>query len=160
MRIFNLAITALIICFSSCTDNGKKSEVTNNDTVSTMKMATDSNVITAAIDSTHTAENSLDWKGTYKGIVPCADCDGIQTEIMLHSDKTYMISTKYLASKSMKETMSDGKFKWVNGSTIQLEGLKEGPSIYAVEENKIVQLDKDGKKIEGANAAKYILTKN
>ncbi|HSH50375.1 MAG TPA: copper resistance protein NlpE N-terminal domain-containing protein, partial [Bacteroidales bacterium] len=27
----------------------------------------------------HTSEISLDWQGTYKGVLPCADCPGIET---------------------------------------------------------------------------------
>ncbi len=27
------------------------------------------------------SQNSLDWPGTYTGTLPCADCEGIKTEI-------------------------------------------------------------------------------
>ncbi len=32
---------------------------------------------------------SLDWAGTYQGILPCADCPGIKTQLVLNSDMTY-----------------------------------------------------------------------
>ena len=162
MKIFNLIVLFLGICFFSCSDSASKSETTNNDSVTTMKMATDSNVITEAIDSTHSAQNSLDWQGTYKGILPSADYEGIETEIMLHSNNTYMISTKTLKPKTKsalyKEGMSDGKFIWVDGSTIQLEG--QAKAQYFVAENKLIQLDSTGQRVAGSNGAKYILTKN
>jgi uncharacterized lipoprotein NlpE involved in copper resistance len=125
-----------------------------------MKLITDSNEITAAIDSSHTAQNSLDWKGTYKGVTPCADCAGIVTEIMLHEDSTYMMSVKYLGKKDSKEIKSEGKFVWADGSTIELQGIKDAPSKYIVQENKIVQLDMNGKQVEGNLANRYILKKD
>ena len=35
----------------------------------------------------HNAENSLDIAGVYKGVLPCADCEGIETTIVLKDDK-------------------------------------------------------------------------
>ena len=45
------------------------------------------------IDSAH---NKLDWSGTYSGIMPCASCEGIETELHLGEDLTYTLITKYL----------------------------------------------------------------
>ena len=38
----------------------------------------------------------MDWAGTNNGVTPCADCDGIETEITLNNDLKYIIKTKYL----------------------------------------------------------------
>ena len=54
--------------------------------------ATDSN---AVVDS-HTAENALDWPGRYAGLLPCADCEGIQTQLTLNADKTYVLEEHYV----------------------------------------------------------------
>ena len=68
--------------------------------ISCQKQTTDSNIAAkdsiAKVDSlnnvaAHNAKNSLDYIGTYKGILPCADCEGIETELELNSDKTYEI---------------------------------------------------------------------
>ncbi len=37
----------------------------------------------------HTSQNSLDWAGVYEGVLPCADCPGIQTRLTLSRDETY-----------------------------------------------------------------------
>jgi uncharacterized lipoprotein NlpE involved in copper resistance len=158
MKKLNGFILCCVIALCSCQDTKNNETSSGTDTIATMKMASDSNGITAAIDSTHTAQNSLDWKGTYAGVLPCADCEGIETEIMLHGDNTYMIETKYKGGKN-KGTKGDGKFTWVDGNTIQLDNIKDGPSKYMVAENKLIQLDMNGKKIEGALADKYILIK-
>jgi hypothetical protein len=78
---------------------------------------------------------------------------------MLHDGNTYMISTKTLGQPATKTVMDHGDFTWLNGSVIELKG-KDSPVKYLVEEGRIIQLDNAGKKMEGANAAKYILTKN
>lgn len=52
-------------------------------------------IVVTTIDS-HNSQNSLDWQVTYKGITPCADCEGIETEVVLNKDLTYLIKTKYL----------------------------------------------------------------
>ncbi len=148
-----------VVSMSACNSADKKNDTAAADSIATMKMATDSNVITAAIDSSNTAQNPLNWQGTYKGVMPCADCEGIETEIMLHADSSYMIATKYAGKKDKAEVKGDGKFVWVDGSHIQLQGIKNEASTYFVSENKITQMDMAGKKIEGASAEKYILTK-
>jgi uncharacterized lipoprotein NlpE involved in copper resistance len=106
-----------------------------------------------------TAQNSLDVVGTYKGVVPCADCEGIETSVMLHADNTYMLHTSYLGKSGGKGLDLNGNFKWIDGFTIELEGVTDAPSKYFVSENKLIQLDMQGKKIEGELADKYILTK-
>jgi heat shock protein HslJ len=106
------------------------------------------------------SKNSLDWNGTYKGITPCADCEGIATEITLNTDLTFTLKTKYLGKGDGKVFEEKGTFTWdKTGSTIILENLKGKPNQYKVGENKLIQLDMKGKIITGALAEKYILRK-
>lgn len=44
----------------------------------------------------HTAQTSLDWAGVYEGLFPCADCEGIQTQLTLTSDGQYTFDQHYL----------------------------------------------------------------
>ena len=37
----------------------------------------------AGADAAHNSRNALDWAGTYEGVLPCADCPGIQTRLSL-----------------------------------------------------------------------------
>jgi heat shock protein HslJ len=112
-------------------------------------------------DSAHNSQNSLDWAGTYRDTLPCADCEGILTEIVLKSDLTYQMGTRYLG-KGKEISRSKGKFTWQNdGNTIVLEGVEQtiATNSYAVGENKLFKLDNKGKKITGNLADKYILRK-
>ncbi|MCU7548028.1 copper resistance protein NlpE N-terminal domain-containing protein [Chitinophagaceae bacterium LB-8] len=103
------------------------------------------------------SRNSLDWDGIYRGVLPCADCQGIQTTVYLNKDLSYRLKLKYLGKSDSAHEYS-GKFSWNNeGSTITLDGQEK--SSYFVGENTLTQLDKNGNKISGGLAGKYILSK-
>ncbi len=107
----------------------------------------------------HNAKNSLDYLGTYKGTLPCADCEGIETEIILSKDETYVKKTKY-SGKDEKVFEELGDFTWQeDGNTLSLEGIDTEPTLYFVSENKLIQLDQEGNKIEGNLAKNYELSK-
>ncbi|MBK7107154.1 MAG: copper resistance protein NlpE N-terminal domain-containing protein [Ignavibacteriae bacterium] len=113
------------------------------------------NVISTADNSS----NSVDWEGTYTGILPCADCEGIETQIVLKQNMTYLKRTKYLG-KSEEYFKNEGNFIWNDsGNIITLQNIKDGASKFLVGENKIIQLDMDGNRISGILADKYIITK-
>ncbi|MFD2551660.1 copper resistance protein NlpE N-terminal domain-containing protein [Bizionia sediminis] len=105
----------------------------------------------------HTSQISLDWKGTYTGTLPCADCDGIKTTIRLNDDMSYDAVAEYLGKKdAVFETR--GYYKWEDdGQTILLSD--ENETRYKVGENKLIQLDKSGNVVTGSLANFYILTK-
>ena len=107
-----------------------------------------------------TADNSMtsiDWAGIYQGVLPCADCEGIKTQIVLNKDLSYALETSYIG-KNEKVFKTQGTFKWdENGSKITLDN--ENKQIYQVGENRIFHLDKDGNRITGDLADKYIMEK-
>ena len=96
------------------------------------------------ISTVDNSMTSVDWAGTYQGILPCADCEGIKTQIVLNKDLSYILETQYLG-KDEKTFKSKGTFKWnENGSKITLDTEKQ---IYQVGENQLFHLDKDGNRI-------------
>lgn len=105
----------------------------------------------------HNSKNSLDWAGVYNGILPCADCEGIQTTLELKNDGSYRIQSKYLGKNEKENTFStSGKFTWdKNGQIITLENGNK----YFVGENNLTQLDREGNKVTGSLAGHYILNK-
>lgn len=112
------------------------------------------------IDNEHTSENSLDWEGSYSGVLPCADCEGISTEISISSDNTFILKQQYLGKDDDTVHEYKGTFSWKkDGSTIILNDIVDMPGQYFVGEGKLIQLDMEGKKIEGDLADKYILLK-
>lgn len=105
----------------------------------------------------HTSQNSVDWMGTYKGTVPCADCPGIETEVKLYENKTFSYKATY---QDRNLTVADtGTFMWHdNGSVVHLKG-KETDIKYKVGENILMQLDTEGNLIKGDLAENYNLKK-
>lgn len=103
---------------------------------------------------------SAELAGMYKGILPCADCEGIETVLVLNADNTYLLKTTYLGKSGAAATEKTGSMRWnPENSFIILGGLENTPNLYSVGENKVTQLDMEGKPITGNLADKYILTK-
>jgi copper homeostasis protein (lipoprotein) len=103
---------------------------------------------------------SLDWEGTYKGILPCADCPGIETVVTLGQDGNYSRWSRYLERDKVAPLTERGTFTWsADGRTVKLGGDASGPSQYMVGEGRLIQLDMEGKPIVGSMAQAYILEK-
>lgn len=112
-----------------------------------------------AVPDMHTSQIALDFWGIYKGVVPCADCEGIETIIELKADETFEVQTVYLGKSDEVFTYS-GHYHWNDdGRSIHLHGIENGPSNYFVGENHLIQLDMEGNRITGDLAEKYLLQK-
>ena len=111
------------------------------------------------IVETYNAKISGNYIGTYKGTLPCIDCQGMETEIAINENSTFCIKTKYLG-KGEKVYIQKGNFKWnKEGTTIILTDIKNGPNQYLVGKNILNQLSATGKKETGSLADEYILSK-
>jgi uncharacterized lipoprotein NlpE involved in copper resistance len=92
---------------------------------------------------THTSRNALDWTGSYEGVLPCADCPGIQTRLVLHADGRFELERQYLERQVAPQTAS-GRFNWnAAGNTITLDAAGWGQQ-FRVGEGRLLQLDRDG----------------
>jgi heat shock protein HslJ len=111
-------------------------------------------------NSSTTGDNSMtsvDWTGTYQGILPCADCEGIKTQLLLNKDLSYVLKTSYIG-KGDSVFQTKGSFKWdESGSKITLGNTEK--QIYQVGENKLFHLDKNGNRITGNLENNYIMQK-
>ena len=102
---------------------------------------------------------SLDWEGVYRGVVPCADCEGIATTITLRKDGSYNLATEY-QGRSVATFNRQGKFTWdPSGGVIAIDGPRDRPNRYLVGEGYLLQLDMEGKRISGPLADHYRLAK-
>ena len=112
------------------------------------------------MNSGHTSLNSLDWEGTYRGILPCDNCEGIEVTITLSKDLTFKQTSRYIGG-SDEPQQSAGKFSWnKNGNSITLEANgADGTIQYFVGENSLAQLDAQGNKVGGSDAEQHILSK-
>jgi len=114
---------------------------------------------TTTVVDIHTSQNSLDYLGRYKGVLPCADCPGIETTLELTEDFHYSLTQVY-QERNVKPLTETGTFRWnPKGDGIILSGSGDRPTQYKVQENKLVQLDVSGNEITGTLADKFVLTK-
>ena len=153
-----LAVTLASIALVACSKSENKTEQTSMAEHTT---ASSSAQHSEAEHDTHNAERSLNWAGKYTGKLPCADCEGIQTELELKDDKTYVLQETYIGGKSdgkPLETKGTFTFDQKNPSIIVLDQNSENRK-FSVAENTLTALDMEGNKIEGAMADLYILKK-
>lgn len=111
-----------------------------------------------SVIDTHNSQSSLDWEGSYHAVMPCADCEGIATNIILERDNTYRLSQRYLG-KDGAEQITTGDFMWIDGGNkIKLDAGKDG-HILQVGENQLFWLDNKGNRITGDLEEYYRLVK-
>lgn len=96
--------------------------------------------VPAPVVDMHTSRNSLDWAGTYEGILACADCAGIHTQLTLERDGSFEMVTRRLV-RDAAPSSSSGRFDWApDGNTVVL-ATEEAPRRFAVGEGRLLMLE-------------------
>lgn len=127
------------------------------DAVNTLEEMKDSQSVLTETPSIN-IKNTMAWVGTYSGIIPCADCMGIQTELMLKKDTTFVKRSNYLG-KSTEIFVDKGNFSFsADGNLIFIESVK-GKEQYQLVEDKIKMLNND-EEINTELANQYELKKD
>ncbi len=145
-----LILSVLTIAFLYSCNNTKKTDAETDNVNMEMDELRGSDM--------HNSQTSLDWAGTYVGMLPCSNCEGIDTELRIEDD-VYVLKTlrKGVDNAYLEQT---GNITWSDdGSMIILGGIEDGPFMYKVEENRIVQLNTSGNRNTGDKANAYILRK-
>lgn len=161
MKLFNIILVLLVVsgCKNSNTsdkdNNTSEDELSNTiKVIGAVKAQQEQEAIDAMEDTK--AMETLDWQGTYFGITDCANCDGIETELVL-KDNEYILSLKPTNTDEEK-FVQKGKFTW-KGSIIVLEDIIGSASMYKIEENQVKQVYYIDNKIQGEDWKGYILKK-
>jgi copper homeostasis protein (lipoprotein) len=103
--------------------------------------------------------NNLQYIGTYLGVLPCGDCEGMETKITINENNTYTKSVHYLG-KGNKVFEQKGTITWNTlGNVIKLNEIQNSPNQYLVSNDELIQLDIEGNIIEGNIAKEYKLFK-
>lgn len=110
-------------------------------------------------DPAHSSRVSVDWQGTYRGVLPCADCEGIETVITLLDDGSYQRSVRYLGREDYPRR-DQGEFDWDDTGGIVSLGEGEETQRYRVGENRLFHLDRQGERVSGDLADRYVLEKD
>jgi hypothetical protein len=94
----------------------------------------------------HTSQSSLDWAGTYEGLLPCVDCIGVLTTLRLESDGTYVLTARRLVAGEASAS-DGGRFTWTeDGGSIRLAS-DAAPSGFQVGEGRLFALNPDGSRV-------------
>jgi uncharacterized lipoprotein NlpE involved in copper resistance len=147
--IRNLLIIFAVLSFCSCLNQPKTEKPENGK----------SETFSAPVPDMHNARNALDYFGSYQGVLPCADCEGIEMIIELSPEFLFTRKLRYLGKAEDTVYEKSGEFTWNDaGNTITLQGIDK-PNQYFVGENALIHLDMNGERITGELAENYLLHK-
>jgi heat shock protein HslJ len=115
---------------------------------------------TNGVPDMHNSRNALDWAGVYQGVLPCADCPGIETRVSLQQDGGFERTTRYL-DRGEQVFTARGRFEWDAQGRRVLTRADDGETQwYQVGEGRLFHLDREGRRIGGELADRYVLEKN
>ena len=96
--------------------------------------------------------------GIWLGMLPCADCEGIDYQINLKNDYTFKQKSVY-KGKSEEIFIDEGRWGFVSDSVIAVSG-NEDYKMFLIQQDHLVMLDQDGNKIESSFEERYHLSKD
>lgn len=95
--------------------------------------------------------------GIYTGILPCADCEGIETTLEITRDLSWKMTQKYLG-KDEKTFEDKGVLHWNDEkSAFRLSKSDENPQWFMKEDRFLWALDRSGNRIISEFADQYRL---
>ena len=87
---------------------------------------------------------------TFTGVLPCADCEGVEHHLDLFPDGSYALRTRYRGKQD--DTTTDDIGTWApasDGITLALKGGRDDPLFYSIEDSDTLrQLDPMGRRID------------
>lgn len=96
--------------------------------------------------------------GIWLGMLPCADCEGVDYQINLKNDYTFKQKSVY-KGKSEEIFIDEGRWGFVSDSVIAVSG-NEDYKMFLILQDRLVMLDQDGNKIESSFEERYHLSKD
>ncbi|PQQ27171.1 copper homeostasis/adhesion lipoprotein NlpE [Photorhabdus luminescens] len=87
---------------------------------------------------------------TFHGTLPCADCSGIDTTLLLDNDGTYILEQTYLDTRDGDQSFFESGLWAKDGEKIHLTKSDDQKSYYLPKGENLVMLDIEGNKIESS----------
>ncbi|MDO4881529.1 MAG: copper resistance protein NlpE [Capnocytophaga sp.] len=141
--ILTLSVIALMAVSCNCNQNAKKeTEEATSMEQSMTEMTTEMPAMASYV-------------GTYEGVLPCADCEGLNVTLTINEDS---FSSKESSDKGSFENKGSVSFNAETG-VLTLTGTDGMTNLYKVKDNAVVMLDADGNEVMGELASHYVLTK-
>lgn len=99
------------------------------------------------------------WTGTYRTVLPCAYCAGIQLDLTLYRDATYELLTQELGTGKPVMTRRGGFTFNSDETRIMLDANGQGRSFDILPPDRLRLLGRDGQPVTGQDAHRFILKK-
>lgn len=139
--IKNYATISAIILLVSCSGKSDVNREINNDLV----------------QKEYDAKKNIQWEGSYFTTLPCADCPGIDTKIVLKKNETFWMSSDY--QERDFAVQDSGTFFWdKNNAIINLKGVEHIIKAKVLD-NALILLDRNGNEIDNDFSDLYIMKK-
>ena len=94
--------------------------------------------------------------GSYKGKLPCADCEGIEFELTLNADLSYVSKRRYVG-KSEEALAQVGTYTLSDDWVVRLDQNATNYVYFRKDGDRLKVLDKNGRAIEGDLEEMYVL---
>lgn len=148
----SLTLAAAVFALAGCHTAGQGEGADKGETPVMVQ------VTRQAIKASGTALAKLDEvPGTYEGVIPCADCEGIKTTYHLHADGTFTTVSRYLGTKEVFKSF--GNWRYRKGILFLTDNKDPQPYLIRAEKDQLRLLDEEGKAVTDETAEKYILQK-
>lgn len=104
---------------------------------------------------------TLDWEGTYSGVLPCEECTGIETYITIGEDLSYELLQRRVETIDTESTENEtnGNFTWNEEGTIITLPAMGGELKLQVGEFYLSPLDANGNEIPAEPGNNFRLLK-
>ncbi len=115
-----------------------------------LALMTVSAITLAGCQTTTTNTNTAQIDKVYTGVIPCADCSGIEATLLVNQDGSYVEQLVYLGTKEGDRAFREAG-KWeAEGKKLHLANSKDEKTYFAQAEDgqSVTLLDLDGNPIE------------
>lgn len=132
-----LLLLSMLFFLAGCMTNEEPNHVSAQDVIP----------FNASQIDARNSRNSLNWEGSYSGVLPCARCVGIDTFLKINRDHTYTLTQRYVNKGDVisDEIKNEGTFFWnEEGSIITFENIEGEINTFRVTELFLTPLNKNG----------------
>ena len=141
-----ISLMSLFFVFVACNNAGDRKEESKDTSTTVDQVVKKEPVVTES----------------YHGVIPCADCEGIEVSLSLMDNGTYSRHDLYISRKAKGPGSNEFSYRdkfIMHVDTLQLLGITEGADHYLKTDSTLIQLGADNHRITGNLAYKYVLKK-
>ncbi|MCD7975637.1 MAG: copper resistance protein NlpE N-terminal domain-containing protein [Tannerellaceae bacterium] len=157
MKSYLIAAGIAVFLITSCNPNRKPDPSMDSSPMMTGYPASSNNETRQEAEEFENSYNLRDYNGIYEGILPSASGEGIDTELSLYDDNSYILRSIYQGKEEVNGFEEHGTYS-VAGEILTLRSNGEN-QYYKIEENALLKLDNDRQEITGELADHYRLQK-